>query len=287
MQLRPATVFPAALRTAAAFLVLAPALLITLGIARRSVTPSPVPVVVSLHELPASRAAAIIRGFYPNLRVRVDAHANAVIAIAPPEEADAIRTILQGIDVRSPDSASVDAEVLHNVSPAVVLGKLRAVFHTARFFVAPKRTLITVASPDDLEQIKTVIAAIDTPLQTPTPRPRYPAVAVRITQRNVRQVALAVAHSAPDVAVAISGSEILLRGRSLKTIRSIPEPKASRITCFIRMAISTRRVICSEAPRRTTAPHPRLPIKRTRSTRTAGSRERRTALVRPSIMPTG
>jgi len=240
MHLRPATVFPAALRTAAAFLVLAPALLITLGIARRSATsatrsfvtpnvvsavaradsrgrrpapvPSPVPVVVSLHELPASQAAAIIRGFYPDLRVRVDAHANAVIAIAPPEQADAIRTILQGIDVRDPSAVSVDAEVLHAVSPATVVARLRSVFPTARFFMAPNHTLVTVASPDDLQQIKTVIAAIDTPLQTPTPRPRYPAVAVRITQRNVRHVALAVAHSAPDVAVAISGSEILLRG---------------------------------------------------------------------------
>ncbi len=179
---------------------------------RPTLAPSPVPIVVALHEVRAARAAQIVHGLYPAVRIRVDAAANAVIAIAPPEQADAIRTILQGIDVRSPDSASVDAEVLHNVSAAVVLGKLRAVFRTARFFVAPNHTLITVASPDDMEQIKTVIVAIDTPLQTPTPRPRYPAVAVRITQRNVRQVALAVAHSAPDVAVAISGSEILLRG---------------------------------------------------------------------------
>ena len=177
-----------------------------------SPAPSPVPVVVSLHEITASRAVAIIRGFYPNLRVRVDQHSNAVIAVAPPDEADAIRTILQGIDVRDPASATTDAETLHNVSPARVVAQLRGVFPTARFFVAPNHTLISVASSDDLEQIKSVIAAIDTPLQTPTPRPRYPVTAVRITQRSVHQVALAVAHSAPDVVVSISGSEILLRG---------------------------------------------------------------------------
>lgn len=175
-------------------------------------SPSPIPIVVALREMSAARAASIIRGFYPGLRVRVDATANAVVVVAPANDADAIRAILQGIDVRDPSADSVDAEVLHTVSPQVVIGRLRSVFPTARFFVAPNRTLITIASPDDMEQIKTVVAAIDTPLQTPTPKPMYPAVAVAITQRNVRQVALAVAHSARDVRVAISGSEVLLSG---------------------------------------------------------------------------
>ncbi|HEY9086288.1 MAG TPA: secretin N-terminal domain-containing protein, partial [Candidatus Tyrphobacter sp.] len=175
-------------------------------------TPSPVPIVVSLHEMRAARAASIVRGFYPNLRLRVDAGANAVIAVAPAGEADAIRTILQGLDVRDPSATSVDAEPLRFVSPSLILPRLHDVFPMARFFAAPNRTLITVASPDDLQQIKPVISAIDTAPQTPTPRPQYPADAVRITQRSVRQVALAVAHSAPDVRVAISGSEILLSG---------------------------------------------------------------------------
>jgi type II secretory pathway component GspD/PulD (secretin) len=169
-------------------------------------------VVVSLHEVRAERAAAIIRGFYPGLRIRTDANANAVIAVAPPDEADAIRTILQGLDVRDPSATAVDAEPLRFVSPSLVVPRLHAVFPLARFFAAPNHTLITVASPDDLQQIKAVIGAIDTAPQTPTPRPQYPAEAVRITQRNVRQVALAVAHSAPNVRVAISGSEILLSG---------------------------------------------------------------------------
>ncbi len=207
-----ARVLCAALASTTAALMLAGA---AKGASRRhhpAPVPSPVPVVVSLHELAASHAAAIVRGFYPKLRVRVDAHANAVIAIAPPDEADAIRTILQGIDVRNPAAANVDAEVLHNAAPSAVIQRLRSVFPTARFFVAPNRTLITVASPDDLEQIKTVIAAIDTPLQTPTPRPRYAPQAVRVQQGNVRTIARAVAHQVNDVAVAISGSVIVLRG---------------------------------------------------------------------------
>jgi type II secretory pathway component GspD/PulD (secretin) len=63
-----------------------------------------------------------------------------------------------------------------------------------------------------MSQIKAIVTAIDTAPPTPTPRPRYPAEAVRVTQRNVKQVARAVANEAPNVRVAISGSEILLSG---------------------------------------------------------------------------
>lgn len=195
-------------------------------------SPSPVPVVVSLHELPAARAASIVHGFYPALRVRVDAHANAVITVAPPDEADAIRQILQGIDVRNPAAATVDAEVLHNVTPAKIVSHMRAVFPRARFFVAPNHTLITLASPDDLQQIKTVITAVDTPPQTPTPRPLYPPDATRVTIGNVHQIARAIAHQVPDVNVAISGSTIVLRGppddvahgKALITQLDVPRP---------------------------------------------------------------
>jgi general secretion pathway protein D len=196
----------AAFMLAAIVCALAPRTAASHGTASPVPAPSPVPVVVALHEITASRAAAIIRGFYPNLRVRVDTHANAVIAVAPPDEADAIRTILQGI------AASVDAEVLHVVSPAVVLPRLESVFRTARFFVAPNHTLITVASPDDMAQIKTVIAAIDTPLQTPTPKPRYAPDAVSVTQGDVHRIAREVAHEVGDVVVAIAGSDIVVRG---------------------------------------------------------------------------
>ena len=69
-----------------------------------------------------------------------------------------------------------------------------------------------MASPTDMAQIKAIVTAIDTAPPTPTPKPRYPAEAVRVTQRNVKQVARAVAAEAPNVKVAISGSEILLSG---------------------------------------------------------------------------
>ena len=69
-----------------------------------------------------------------------------------------------------------------------------------------------MAAPADMAQIKAIVTAIDTAPPTPTPKPRYPAEAVRVTQRNVKQVARAVANESPHLKVAISGSEILLSG---------------------------------------------------------------------------
>ena len=125
-----------------------------------------------------------------------------------------MRTIASGIDVKNPTSTATDTYQLKVLSPSTVVARLSGVFPQARVLVAPNRTVIVMASPADMAQIKAVITAIDTAPPTPTPKPRYPAEAVRITQRNVKQVARAVAAEAPTVRVAISGSEILLSGPS-------------------------------------------------------------------------
>lgn len=123
-----------------------------------------------------------------------------------------MRTIAQGIDVKSPTAEAVDTVQLRVLSPRVVQERLSAVFPSARVLVAPNRNVIVMASPADMSQIKTVIAAIDTAPPTPTPKPRYPAEAVRVTQRNARTIARAVAAESPGVRVAVSRSEVLLSG---------------------------------------------------------------------------
>jgi type II secretory pathway component GspD/PulD (secretin) len=125
-----------------------------------------------------------------------------------------MRTIASGIDVKNPTSTATDTYQLKVLPPSTVVARLSGVFPQARVLGAPNRTVIIMASPADMAQIKGVITAIDTAPPTPTPKPRYPAEAVRITQRNVKQVARAVAAEAPTVRVAISGSEILLSGPS-------------------------------------------------------------------------
>jgi general secretion pathway protein D len=176
-----------------------------------SPTPNP-PIVITLQIISAQRAAAILRGVYPNARITVDAHANAVIAVAPGYEEEGMRTIATGIDTKNPTATAVDTYQLRVLTPQTVAQRLGAVFPQARLLPAPNRTVIIMASPADMSQIKNIVAAIDTAPPTPTPKPRYPAEAVRVTQRNVKQVARAVAAETNNVRVAISGSEILLSG---------------------------------------------------------------------------
>jgi general secretion pathway protein D len=125
-----------------------------------------------------------------------------------------MRTIASGIDIKNPTATATDTIQLRVLSPSTVAARLEGVFPQARVLVAPNRNVIIMASPADMAQIKAIVTAIDTAPPTPTPKPRYPAEAVRITQRNVKQVARAVAAEAPTVKVAVSGSEILLSGPS-------------------------------------------------------------------------
>jgi general secretion pathway protein D len=185
--------------------------------ARATPTPSPTPnppVVIAFQIISAERGAEILRSVYPHARITVDTHANAVIVVASGYDEQGMHTIASGIDSKNPTDVAVDTYQLKVLSPETVAGRLGGVFPRARIVVAPNKTIIIMAAPADMAQIKAIVAAIDTAPPTPTPKPRYPAEAVRVTQRNVKQVARAVANEAPNVKVAISGSEILLSGPS-------------------------------------------------------------------------
>jgi type II secretory pathway component GspD/PulD (secretin) len=176
-----------------------------------SSTPNP-PMVISFQIISASRGAAILRSIYPNARITVDPHANAVIVVASGYDEQGMRTIASGIDVKNPTSTTVDTYQLKVLTPQLAVSPLSGVFPDARVLVAPNRTIIIMASPSEMTQIKSIVTAIDTAPPTPSPKPHYPAEAVRITQRNVKQVARAVAAESPNVKVSVSGSEILLNG---------------------------------------------------------------------------
>ncbi len=178
-----------------------------------SPTPNP-PVVIAFQIISAERGAEILRSVYPHVRITVDTHANAVIVVASGYDEQGMRTIANGIDTKNPTDTAVDTYQLKVLLPETVAGRLGGVFPRARIVVAPNKTIIIMAAPPDMAQIKAIVTAIDTAPPTPTPKPRYPAEAVRVTQRNVKQVAHAVANEAPNVKVAISGSEILLSGPS-------------------------------------------------------------------------
>jgi type II secretory pathway component GspD/PulD (secretin) len=194
-------------------LLVAPAAVAGSRARRPAPTPTPnAPIVIAFQLISANRAAAILRGVYPDARITVDGHANAVIVVASGFDEQGMRTIASGIDTKNPTATAVDTYQLKVLTPQVAANRLESVFPRARILVAPNRTIIIMAPPADMSQIKSIVTAIDTAPPTPTPKPLYPAEAVRVTQRNVKQLARAVANESPHLKVAISGSEILLSG---------------------------------------------------------------------------
>lgn len=184
-----------------------------LGLARPTPSPTPnAPIVINLSVISAARAAAILRAIYPDARVDVDTRANAVIVVASGYDEQGMRTIASGIDVKNPTDSVADAYQLKVVSPQAAVDRLRGVFPNARFVAAPNHTIVILAAPADMTQIKAIVAAIDTAAPTPTPRPQYPGEAVRVSQRNARDIARVVAAESPNVRVAVSGNEIVLSG---------------------------------------------------------------------------
>jgi type II secretory pathway component GspD/PulD (secretin) len=177
---------------------------------RATLAPFP-PAVLAVQVIRAGRAAAVLRALYPRARITVDAGANALVVVAPPEDVAGMRTVLQGIDVRDPTRPATDAVQLHHADPATVAARLRALYAGARIALAPNRTLLIEANPADLAQIKALIGAIDTPPATPAPS-AAPVEAVRVTKAVPRDVARAVAHQFRDVRASVAGQSVLLGG---------------------------------------------------------------------------
>src|SRR5580700_4777077 len=146
-----------------ALAVLAPASMAA-GRTHATPTPSPTPnppIVITFQIISAERGATILRSVYPQARVTVDAHANAVIVVAPGYEEQGMRTIASGIDTKNPTATAVDTYQLKVLSPQTVAERLSAVFPRARILTAPNHSIIIMASPADLPQIKSIVTAID------------------------------------------------------------------------------------------------------------------------------
>lgn len=173
-------------------------------------TPYP-PAVISVTQIRADRAASIVRTLYPNARVTVDHSANAVIVQAPPDQENAIRSVITGVDVKSPFDDTTQVLQIHGQAPAL-LAQLRSLFPHSRFTPGPNHTIVVSASQQDLTQINSIVSALDTP-PSPSPTPNNAqTVAVSVTQRKPKAVARAVEEATHGVRVMISGNQLLLSG---------------------------------------------------------------------------
>jgi type II secretory pathway component GspD/PulD (secretin) len=179
--------------------------------AQPSPTPGMTPVVLPVTVISADKAAAVLERLYPHAQISVDHAANAIIAIAKPEDVQAMRTVVQGLDVQNPMRPTTEVVQLHTTDPRVVVPRIQTLYPDARITSGPNRTVIVKAEPLEMTQIKAVISSIDTPLQTPPPT-FPPAEVLKLTQARATDVARVVAREFVDVRVGVSGSSIVLTG---------------------------------------------------------------------------
>jgi type II secretory pathway component GspD/PulD (secretin) len=177
---------------------------------RPSGTPN-APAVLSLQIVGAARAASVLRNLYPRDRIAVDGSANAIVVVAPPEDVTAMRAVIEGIDVRDPARPVSEAVQLRSADPAVVAAQLRRIYPAAHIAGAPNHTLLIQAKPVDVAQMRTLIAAIDTPPATPAPS-AAPVDAVRVMRAAPRDVARAIANQFHGVRASVAGQSVVLGG---------------------------------------------------------------------------
>ncbi len=167
--------------------------------------------VVPLAIVSAQRAASVLRALYPRLAVRADTAANAVVLDGSDSDLQAAKAVLQGLDVRDATKPTTDAVSLHTQNATVVAEKLRTVFPRARVTVVSRTALLVSATPPDLAQIKSLVAAIDAPTPAPTAAP-LASDAVKVSQRRPDDVARAVARQIPRVRTSVAGSAVAISG---------------------------------------------------------------------------
>jgi type II secretory pathway component GspD/PulD (secretin) len=173
--------------------------------------PAVVPAVLDVTQIPVDRAAAVLQDLYPHARITVDRAANALIAVASADDIAGMRGVLSGIDVVSPTKPTTEAIPLHTIGAQSIAAKVAALYPNARVAPGPNKTLLVTASPQDMTEIKSLVAAVDTPAVPPAPA-MAPAQAVRVTQAHPQDVAKAIVHEYPDVRASVVGSSVVVAG---------------------------------------------------------------------------
>ncbi|MEA2687723.1 MAG: ral secretion pathway protein, partial [Candidatus Eremiobacteraeota bacterium] len=169
------------------------------------------PSVLTLTVMPAKRAAAVLRPLFPQASVREDEGANALVVVASAPDLQAMRAVLQGIDVRNPALPVTEAFTLHTARASSLAQQLHGAFPAAKFGIAGDKQLIATARPSDIAQIRSTIAALDAPSATPPPTAAS-SEAVRVSQRSPRDVARAVVSQVSGLRASVAGGTVVLSG---------------------------------------------------------------------------
>jgi type II secretory pathway component GspD/PulD (secretin) len=153
----------------------------------------------------------MLRPLFPQASIREDARANALVVVATPGDVQAIRGVLQGIDIRDPMLPVTEALALRSVRAPRLAEHLRAAFPKAKFGVAGDKQLLVTAAPAEMVQIKAAVSALDAPTVVPPP-PIAASEALPLVRRAPRDVARALVAQVPGLRAAVSGSAVVLSG---------------------------------------------------------------------------
>ncbi len=172
------------------------------------------PMVLSVTYIMADRAAKALHDLFPDASLRVDHGANAVIVVAATDDLQAMRNVLQSLDVRSPLSATVEALSLRSVGAEKIVARLKVLYPQVQFSVVSKQSLLVRATPADITQIRALVSALDAPTPLPTPQPGLPTATegMRVMQGRPADIARAVSHDFPRLRVGVSGTAVVLSG---------------------------------------------------------------------------
>ena len=183
--------------------------------ARASTTqpkPSPIAQVIQVSIVSASRAADVVRDLFPNVRVRVDGRANAIVVMGPPDDVNEARTVVSGIDVKNPAQPTVQVVQLHAIKPGDLVARVAPLFPNASLSVASKTSVLLRATALDSGQITALITSLDVPPASAPPAAPLPVDAVQVKIAQPRTLARAIAREVPQVQISVSGSTLLIKG---------------------------------------------------------------------------
>lgn len=168
-------------------------------------------VVVPLAVVSGRRAAQVVRQLFPRLALRVDEAANALVLLGPQSDIQSARAVIQGIDVRNATKPVTEGIMLRSQPAAAVAPRLRALYPSAKIEVAARAALLVSAPPQDIAQIKALVASIDMATPAPSAAPSS-SEAIKVLLRRPQDVARAVRAQLPRVRAAVSGSAVTLAG---------------------------------------------------------------------------
>ena len=205
---------------------------------------APASAVLQVTFIAPDRAASALRNLFPEAVIRADHAANAVIVTASQSDVQAIRSVLQNLDARSPKEPVLEALTLRNLEAEKAAARLKTLFPGAQFTAASKQSLIVRALPQDLVQIKSLLSTLDAPptvIQPPTGL-GVSTEAVKVVQTLPVDVARAIAREFPRLKASVSGSAIILSGvpddvsRAKALVAQIDVPSfGSRVTQVYRI----------------------------------------------------